>query len=194
VFCTYLERHASSRVAVVGGSLPPGVPEDAYRDICLRLRKAGCAVILDAEGAALRGALDAGPLLIKPDLEEAQQLLGRRLDGERAVLEAAQALRAMGPQYVVISLGAQGAIGTGPEGTWRVNAPAIQARSTVGSGDSMTAGLAMAFSEGGGFVEGLRLGTAAGAATAMALGTHLAAAQDVERLLPQVTAQELVSA
>lgn len=57
-----------------------------------------------------------------------------------------------------------------------------KARSTIGSGDSMVAGLAIAFNDGRTFAEGLRLGTAAGAATAMTLGTRLCEARAVRRL------------
>jgi fructose-1-phosphate kinase PfkB-like protein len=54
--------------------------------------------------------------------------------------------------------------------------------------------LAIALNEGAGFVEGLRLGTAAGAATAMVAGTHLADADQVLRLLPGVVVRALTPA
>ena len=63
----------------------------------------------------------------------------------------------------------------------------------MGSGDSMVAGLAVGLARGHGVEEGLRLGTAAGAATAMTPGTALCSRADVEGLLPQVQIRELVS-
>ncbi|MCX6020822.1 MAG: PfkB family carbohydrate kinase, partial [Chloroflexi bacterium] len=70
---------------------------------------------------------------------------------------------------------------------WRAVAPPVERRSTVGSGDSMVAGLALALARGDSIVEGLRLGTAAGAATAMTPGTHLGSREQIEALLPQVS-------
>jgi 6-phosphofructokinase 2 len=55
----------------------------------------------------------------------------------------------------------------------------------------MVAGIAIAFNEGSGFAEGLRLGTASGAATAMVSGTQLCDAQEVLRLLPGVIVRPL---
>lgn len=171
---------------VVGGSLPPGLAAETYRELVAALVARGARTIVDAAGAALRAALAAGPALVKPNVEEASELLGRALDGDDDVLAAALELRARGARYAVVSQGGDGAIGAGPDGCWKALPPPVLARSTVGSGDSMVAGLAIALDEGRGLDDGLRLGTACGAATAMTAGTHLCRAEDVERLLPRV--------
>jgi fructose-1-phosphate kinase PfkB-like protein len=62
----------------------------------------------------------------------------------------------------------------------------------VGSGDSLVAGLAIALASGGDIAEGLRVGTAAGAATAMTRGTQLGTREDIERLTSAVEIRELV--
>jgi 1-phosphofructokinase len=186
-----LEKVEPGPVVVLGGSLPPGIPDDAYAMLCSWLQARGSEVIIDASGSALRAALATKPLLIKPDLEEAQELLGRELQTEAQIVAAATELLTQGPRNVVISCGAHGAIGVGPDGCWKATPPKVIARSTVGSGDSMVAGLAIAFAERRGLVEGLRLGSAAGAATAMLAGTHLANLDDIERLLPAVELSEL---
>ena len=158
------------------------------------LQARGIRSIVDTSGTALRAVLAAKPLLVKPDVEEAEALLGRRLLDDAAALAAAQDIRRLGPEYVVISQGAAGSIGAGPDGAWKVVPPRIDACSTVGSGDSMVAGLAIALNEGSGFIEGLRLGTACGTATAMVLGTQLCDPRQVLRLLPDVVVHTLVSA
>lgn len=173
-------------IVVVGGSLPPGLPVDTYRVLCSWLRERGARIILDTSGAALDAALASEPWLVKPDIEEAQELVGYRIANDADALRAASELCARGPRYVVISQGKNGAVGVGPEGAWKVTAPTVAARSTVGSGDSMVAGLAIGFAEDGGLAEGLRLGSAAGAATALRIGTHLCDPADVERLLVEV--------
>ncbi|MCL4394722.1 MAG: PfkB family carbohydrate kinase [Chloroflexi bacterium] len=79
----------------------------------------------------------------------------------------------------------------GPGGVWRGYPPAIEAKSSVGAGDSMVAGLVLRLSEGGSMEDGLRLGVAAGAATALTPGTMLCKKEDVDRLLPLVRVELL---
>jgi 6-phosphofructokinase 2 len=186
-----LEQLEPGSIVIFGGSVPPGLPETIYYEFVLALGARGIRSIVDTSGAALKAVLAAKPLLIKPDVEEAEALLGRRLVGDAATLSAAEEIRRLGPEYVVISQGADGAIGAGPDGAWKLIPPSISACSTVGSGDSMVAGLAIALNEGSGFVEGLRLGTATGAATAMSSGTQLCEAQQVLRLLSEVVLHTL---
>jgi fructose-1-phosphate kinase PfkB-like protein len=93
----------------------------------------------------------------------------------------------------VISQGAEGAIGVGPDGVFKAVPPPIVARSTVGSGDSMVAGLAIALDEGLGLRTGLSLGTAAGAATAAIPGTHLCDGTHVADLQSRVLVKRLAT-
>lgn len=185
---------AAQGIVVLGGSLPPGLPETIYAEFVIAARAAGVRAIVDTSGAALDAVLAARPLLVKPNVEEAEALLGRALPNDASVLAAAREIRDRGPEFVVVSQGAAGAIGVGPDGAWKVEPPAVEACSTVGSGDSMVAGMAIVFNEGGGFVAALRLGTAAGAATAMVAGTHLCDPDQVAGLLPGVTARDIAPA
>jgi fructose-1-phosphate kinase PfkB-like protein len=88
-------------------------------------------------------------------------------------------------------MGGEGAVCVHGERAWRAIPPRIEPRSTVGSGDSLVAGMAIALARGDDLAEGLRLGTAAGAATAMTPGTSLGSAEDVAALLPHVQIEEL---
>jgi 1-phosphofructokinase family hexose kinase len=173
-------------VVILAGSVPPGLDHDVYFDLVTWLAQRHVRTVIDTSGAALAAAIRARPTLIKPNIEEAMDLLGRTLSGDDDVATAAAELRRLGAEHVVISQGADGAIGIGPDGCWKALPPAVVARSTVGSGDSMVAGLTIALHEGSGFVEALRLGTAAGAATAIVPGTQLCQRDDVERFLPEV--------
>ena len=174
------------RVLVLAGSLPPGIPEDIYARWVARAHRQRVRTIVDSDGEAGRLALAARPWLIKPNQSEAERLLGRRLPDDAAILEGARDLVRAGAEVVVISLGHGGAICVEGERGWRIRPPAIERLSTVGSGDSLVAGLAVALARGGSLEEGLRIGTAAGAATAMSPGTALGTLEDLTRLLPDV--------
>lgn len=182
-----LERCMAGDVVVLAGSVPPGLPLTVYGELVEWLHSRGVRAVVDASGAALESALLAKPELIKPNVEEAVELLGRPIADDDDALAAAATFRSLGAERVVISQGARGAIGLDATGAWKVHAPAVLVRSTVGSGDSMVAGLAMALADGRGLAEGLRLGAAAGAATSMVRGTQLCAPAEVERLLSDVS-------
>ena len=162
-----------------------------YRDLVCILASQRVRALIDASGAALAAVLAARPELIKPNVEEAEELLGRPLHTDDDVLAAARELRELGPSRVVISQGADGAIGVDASGAWKAIAPSVAVRRTVGSGDSMMAGLAVSLNEDQDLVEGLRLGTAAGAATAMVPGTQLCAPDEVRRLVREVVVRAL---
>lgn len=178
---------------VLGGSLPPGLQPGVYAELVDEFNLRGARTILDTSGAALELALKAHPTLIKPNVEEAACVLGRSLKGDADVLQAALELQRRGACSVVISQGAEGAIGIGPDGVFKAVPPQIEAKSTVGSGDSMVAGLAIALDEGLGLRSGLSLGTAAGAATAATAGTHLCDAARVADLQPRVLVKRVAT-
>jgi len=176
----------SGRVLVLAGSLPPTAPDDTYARYIRLAREHGVTAILDSSGEPLRRGLDAVPSVIKPNVAEAEELLGRALGDVDAVVKGARELAARGIDVVVISMGAEGSVCIQGKRVWRIVPPVVERQSTVGSGDSFVAGLAIALARGDDLVEGLRLGTAAGAATAMSAGTALASVNDVSRLLPDV--------
>jgi 1-phosphofructokinase family hexose kinase len=176
----------AGRVLVLAGSLPPGAPSHTYATYLQLARARGVQTIVDADGEALRGALEASPGLIKPNVPEAERLLGRALPDVGAIAAGARELVRRGIGVVVISMGAAGAVCSSGDRAWRILPPQVPRESTVGSGDSLVAGLAVVLARGGDIIDGLRLGTAAGAATAMSPGTALGTGSEVETLLPQV--------
>jgi 1-phosphofructokinase len=181
----------AAHVLVLAGSLPPGVPDDIYASYVRAAQERGVKVILDADGAALRNGVSAQPDIVKPNVAEAERLVGRKLPDSDAILLAARTLAEHGAGIVVVSMGAAGAICVNRERAWHVLPPKVERRSTVGAGDAMVAGLAVALARGEDIEHGLVLGTAAGAATAMTPGTAQGAAEDVCRLLPQVQIEAL---
>ena len=79
-FSAAYERAVSgAAVVVLSGSLPPGLPDDAYAGLTAIAAGAGVPVILDASGAPLRLGAAAGPALIKPNLAELEAVAGREL-------------------------------------------------------------------------------------------------------------------
>ena len=176
------ERLPGARLLVCSGSLPPGMPATALGDL---VREAGIPVLVDAEGDALRAAITAGASIVKPNLAEASQFLGRTLRPADA-LQAARNIAAQGAGTVVLTMGGDGALAVRGREAWKVVPPKEDVVRAIGAGDSFAAGLAAGMSRGLAFPEALRLAAAAGAATALRPGTGLGRAEDVDRLLPDV--------
>jgi fructose-1-phosphate kinase PfkB-like protein len=119
--------------------------------------------------------------------------LGRSVDGFSTgqIIEAGRELLARGAALVVITLGGEGALAIAPEGCWQASAPYVPVVSTIGSGDSFLAGLAVARLEGQTLQSALALGVACGAANA---NTNLPGRFErdlVEALISQVSLKRL---
>jgi 1-phosphofructokinase len=156
---------------VVGcGSLPPGVPDDLYAALVERGRAAGVRTAVDTSGGPLARAVDAGPDLVKPNLEELVELDGEPVETLDDVVGAADDLRRRGVGRVVVSLGARGAVLVDGGEPLIAEPPPIEVRSDVGAGDALLAGFLAA---GGSGAAALRAGVAWGTAAAALPGTEM---------------------
>lgn len=180
------------RWAAMGGSIPPGLPKEVYRDLATLFLEAGASVLVDAEGDALRAALEAEPHLCKPNAKEASRLLGRPIVTKDDAVGAAREILALQggkpDRMTIVSLGDGGAVLATPEGVWLGETPQVEARSTIGSGDSMLGAFLWALEDGRPTPEAFRWGLAAGAATATTDGSEIARRPVVERLFAEANA------
>ncbi len=163
----------------IGGSLPPGLPDEAYAILGSLVRGRGAKWALDADGSAMESGVRAGPDVIKPNRDEAARLTGMVIDGPSAAVRAAKTLRSLlakggsADPVVVVSLGDQGAVMACAEGDYVGDPVKIEPKSTIGSGDSLMGALLWASCLGLSWPECLRWGIAAGTATAMTDGTQI---------------------
>jgi tagatose 6-phosphate kinase len=186
----FLERFtrlvAGAGAVVLAGSLPPGLPANFYGQLVALARRAGAFVVLDTSGAPLREALAAGPDLVKPNRDELAAWSGRELREVADLAAAAGQMRAAGARAVALSLGAEGLLYIGDEGSWLLQPPPVTALNPVGSGDSLVAGIVAGRLAGWSIVEALRLGVACGTANAMTAAVASLDRGEVSRLAPQV--------
>lgn len=176
---------------VLAGSLPPGLPDDAYAALITAVQTAGGRAVLDSSGPALRRGCAARPFLIKPNATELGQLTGQEVNTPAGVLAAAAEVLQIGVANVVVSLGKAGALIVAAHGAWLAPGPEIKEQNPTGAGDSMVAGLVYALNRGLSQVESLQWGVACGAATASLSGTAVGSRALVESLLAQVAVQPL---
>ncbi len=189
-FIGLLHQEASqSDYVVLSGSLPAGCGEDTYLRLMQALPEKKC--VLDACGDALLLGIQARPFLIKPNLPEMEAVAGRELRTLRSIRDAALELVGAGAQHVVVSMGKYGALLTDGKQTLFSPAVTVDAKSTVGAGDAMLAGMLMGLEKGESMMRAFRCGMAAGAASVMTEGTQPLRASDFAALLPKVSLQEV---
>lgn len=177
---------ATCAAVTFSGSLPPGAPADFYAQLIAIARGAGVLTLLDSSGEALRQGVAAGPDLIKPNKKEFGDLAQRALGGLDDYAAAAADLSARGGAVVVLSLGPEGALAARGSDVLHACPPQVEARSAVGSGDCMLAGLAYGLTHGFTLEEALRYGVAAGTANTLRLGAGNFMLEDFERIRPAV--------
>ena len=187
----FLTELPGADVVTISGSMPKGVPEDLYCELIRRCRKAGVPVLLDTSGNRLITAAKEKPSLIKPNEDEIFQLTGHRFTAREEAVPALKQLYDTGIPYVVLSLGAEGALLACGDGVYYGKPPAITPKNTVGCGDSMVAGFAVSFARHMPVTEGFRMALAVSAASALSLLTGDFDPSDYERLFPLVTIEKL---
>ena len=183
--------HPRLEIMAIGGSVPPGIPVNIYHDIIMEAKGFGVRTILDSAGQWLVEGIKAKPYLVKPNVHEAEMLLGRELPTEEAIIEGSLDLVEMGIEVAVISRGKEGIIVATKKNLIKAVPPAVKVRSAVGAGDCTIAGLALKLAYGEPLIEACRLAVAMGTAAVLTPGTELCRRADVERLLPQIEVQEM---
>ncbi|MFW6237507.1 MAG: 1-phosphofructokinase family hexose kinase, partial [Desulfosudaceae bacterium] len=77
---------------VASGSLPPGVPPDFYARVARIGKDRGAKVIIDVAGDAMKRALEEGVYLIKPNVREFRELVGKDIKEEAQIKVEARKL------------------------------------------------------------------------------------------------------
>lgn len=135
---------------ILTGSMPKGCDSSLYGEMMakIKLTAPNCKLVLDAEGENFKKALKQNPYLIKPNKYEIEMHCGKKLETLEDIAREGMKLHEDGVEYVVISMGGDGAIICCKEGSFYAKTPKITVVNTVGAGDSMLAATIMALSEG----------------------------------------------
>ncbi|MCI8832265.1 MAG: 1-phosphofructokinase [Lachnospiraceae bacterium] len=166
-----LEQLKEGDVLVLSGSIPASMDDRIYETIMAKLSGRGIRVVVDAEKGLLLNVLKYHPFLIKPNNHELGQMFGRMLKTEEEIAEHARRLQDMGAGNVLISMAGDGALLVTETGElYRLGVARGTVKNSVGAGDSMVAGFLAGFLQNGDYEHALKLGTAAGGATAFSDG------------------------
>jgi len=158
-------------VIILAGSIPKSLPDDIYEQILSRLEGKNVLSVVDATGRLLENVLKYRPFLIKPNIQELGEIFGQRPETHEEVIDMARRLQKCGAVNVLVSMADKGALLI-DEFSCSHFAPAKHGKAvnSVGAGDSMVAGFISEYLKTNDYAKALRMGTAAGAATAFSQG------------------------
>ncbi len=181
-FFAKLDRLQDGDTLVLSGSVPASLGADIYANIMAYVQDKAVRVVVDATGELLWKALPYKPFLVKPNDEELGELFGTVSVTDGQILEQAKKLQEMGARNVLVSMAGNGALLLDEMGNHhRIGCPAGEVINSVGAGDSMVAGFLAGYQMTEDYTYALKLGTAAGSATAFSLA--LGSKQKIMELL-----------
>ena len=172
----------------LSGSIPPGVPHDIYAQLIHIAHQAGVLALLDSSKEALVQGAAAQPFLIKPNETEIVALAERPLSSIDDFAAAATEISTRYQTIVILSLGKNGAMAAQGSDIIHVQNPPVAAKSAVGSGDCMMAGLAYGFTHGFSFTDAVKYGVAAGTANTLVIGAGQFTMDDFDKVLAEINA------
>lgn len=179
-----LEALRDGDTLVLAGSIPSSLPSDIYERILAKLAGRDIRTVVDATKDLLLNVLKYKPFLIKPNNHELGEMFGVALSTDADIEKYARKLQKMGARNVLISMAGDGAMLIDETGEkHRCGVCKGTVKNSVGAGDSMVAGFTAGIQHGdkSDYEYALKLGTAAGGATAFSDG--LAQKEKIAELL-----------
>jgi 1-phosphofructokinase family hexose kinase len=164
--CLMRKEISAGDYLVFAGDASNAAP-DMYGRIIQALEDKKLRVFLDTSGQALRECAVLSPFLIKPNTDELSFLCGRTVSNDvDDIIGAVRSLSHYTITVVAVSMGKDGSLLCTEEGIYRALPPPVNARNTVGCGDSFLAGLLYGYANGLPVEETLKLATGVASAKA----------------------------
>lgn len=176
-----LDRLESGDTLVMAGSIPTTMAPDSYEKIMKCLDGKGIRFVVDATKDLLLNSLVYKPFLVKPNNFELAEMFSVEINTDDEVVFYAKKLREMGARNVLVSMAAKGSILVDEtDCVNKLEAIKGKVKNSVGAGDSMVAGFLAGWEKQHDYLYAMKLGSAAGSATAFSDG--LASKSDILKL------------
>ena len=180
-----LDTLSDGDILVLAGSIPDVMPGSMYMDIMRHLQNKDLKIVVDATKDLLVNVLQYHPFLIKPNNHELGEIFGVKIESKADVITYAKKMQEKGARNVLVSMAGDGAVLLDEQGmVHRCPVCKGMVQNSVGAGDSMVAGFIAGYEQGGDYEYALKLGTAAGGATAFSAG--LGKKELIKELLKQL--------
>ena len=154
-------------ILVLSGSIPKGIKEDIYEEICEEIKDKNVKIVVDSTKKLLLNTLKYRPFLIKPNHHELGEIFNVQIVNQDQAIEYAKKLQQKGARNVLVSMGEKGSVLLDENGK-SYKKDVIKSRNvvnTVGAGDSMVAGFLAGYLKYKNYEDALKLGIASASAT-----------------------------
>lgn len=169
-----------SAVITLSGSWLKGAPDHGYADLIRKAKNLNKPVFLDATGENFKQGLNERPFAVHLNYVESKNITGLDEIGEIIGYFKRYA------DLVAVTMGQEGLFLDFEDTTLHGKVVLDKIYSAVGSGDCLTAGLALAMKNNMNTEEMLRLGVACGGANCLRKELGMLYQHDVKKLIPQV--------
>jgi len=187
-FCQQIK---NTNILVCSGGLPKGLGTQTYASLIEEANKYDVKTILDASGEVLRLSITAKPYMIKPNLRELATYFHTQFTSETQIVEASKEIISRGVKVVVTSLGAEGALLVTEHAAFKAYPIETTVVNTIGSGDSMVAGISTGIAGGLSIEESFRLGCACATSNTEFIEIGLIKSERVEQLRQEIIIREI---
>lgn len=181
-----------TRVLVASGSLAKGLPIDYYFKIGEICNQRNIKFILDSSGESLRLGMNSSPYLIKPNIDELENLSRAKIKSIEDIISVAESMLSSGVKNICVSMGKYGMVFINKDYIYKVEIPKIEVVNPVGSGDSSIAGFALGIAKGYDLENTLKLANACGMSNAMNISTGSINLDDINKFIDEIEVNEYV--
>ncbi|MDO5717401.1 MAG: 1-phosphofructokinase [Tissierellia bacterium] len=169
-FLYYMSRVREGDVVIISGSIPPSVDRDIYHRLVAICNANKADFVIDTDLDIVLDSLKFNPLLIKPNLDEIEDMFGEKVEDYDKLIPYGKKLLRMGAKNVIISLGLDGSFLFTGDSVYRVYGVEGECRDYIGARDSMIAGFIGTLFRTSNKYEAFKVATAAASATAFTDG------------------------
>lgn len=185
-------------LVVLSGSLPPALPLDLYSDMIELARHYDVPTLADIHSEPLRKAIPSRPWLIKPNLSEFHELMGRQTQNLPERIEASQNFSRETDIVLALSMSEEGLLLTMPGEQWLLTPPAMKmhlpdssGQNVIGCGDALVGALAYEYCRSKDLLAAAKLGLASAHFNLSTYGVPEIHAEQVRELARHVQIQHL---
>lgn len=167
------------------GRMPEGISKEDYIDLILSLEDK--KILIDTSSFGFSDYKKIKPFAIKPNQKELSDIVGKNLETEEDVINAAKGLLPF-CQNILVSMGEKGAILVNSNGIFKAVPPKIKVLSDIGAGDAAAAGFIYSKAQNFSDIETIKTAVAFGTAAASTEGTDIVKNKKIEEILKSVEA------
>lgn len=182
----YLKYLQKSKIIVLSGSIPDGTHSDIFYEMILLAKKKDKKVILDSRGTALKLGVKAKPFMVKPNIEEAGDIMCGKLNNMRDYWQCIEYCLDIGIEVVVLTRGRENVLVGYKNERLEIIPARVKEINPVGSGDALVAGIAVSILDGKSIEYAVKYGVSAGSANASIWDACHCKKKDIDKLFSRV--------